>query len=68
MNDDIEWYRGQWRRYSDLKEELERVSGLIDVQNLQNEVNRIIALLYSAKDKIELIDNKHRNRQLVGVK
>ena len=42
---DNKFYRKQYSKYCDLKEELERASGVIDVKNLHQELNRIFDMI-----------------------
>jgi len=68
LENDVKFYKNQWDEYIILKNELEKASGIIDIENLHNQTNRIFALLYSAIDKVNMVEIKHNKKGLVGIK
>lgn len=68
LESDVRFYKKQWDEYIILKNELEKAAGIIDIKDLQNQANRIFALLYSAIDKVNMVEIKHDKKGLVGIK
>ena len=68
LKKNIEWYKSEWNNYKDLKLEVEEIAGIMGFDNLHGAVNKVFALINTAKDKIEMVGIKHNNRKLIGDK
>lgn len=68
LEKDNKFLRSEYKKYSDLLNDLERVSGGISMDNLHKEINKIFVQFNKMKDTVELISEKHERRKIIGVK